>query len=299
MTRVLVIGANGYLGRHVFDLLDQQAELTVVGTSRSGSARRVRLDLALDRPATIGWLLATECPDVVVNCAGAVSGGAAELAAANVVGPANLLTALATHAPRAKLVHLGSAAEYGIAEPREPIAEHRQPRPTGPYGVSKLAGTELVLLARHLGLDTVVLRVFNPIGPGAPAAGLPGRVIAELRRAGLAHDAVVLGALSAVRDFVDVRDVAEAVLAAIHASTVDVAVLNVGSGRATPVHTLVRDLVRLSGFTGLVVATGNGSARSSDVPWQQADISAIGRELGWKPEIGIADSLSDMWQAVT
>jgi nucleoside-diphosphate-sugar epimerase len=227
-----------------------------------------------------------------------VSGSAEELAAANVVGPANLLAALATYAPRARLVHLGSAAEYGIAEPREPIAEQRRPRPTGPYGVTKLAGTELVVLARHLGLDTVVLRVFNPIGPGAPAGSLPGRVIAELRRAAVAHDAVVLGALSAVRDFVDVRDVAEAVLGVIQSSTVDQAVLNVGSGRATPVRTLVRDLVRLAGFTGLVVATGDGSARSADVPWQQADISAIGRELGWKPEIDMAVSLNDMWQAV-
>ncbi len=252
MSRVLVIGANGYLGRHVFGLLDRQADLTVSGTSRSGSARWIRVDLALDRPATIGAMLATECPDVVVNCAGAVAGSVAELVGANVTGPANLLTALATHAPRAKLVHLGSAAEYGIAEPEEPIAEERPPHPTGLYGVTKLAGTELVRL----------------------------------------------GSLDAVRDFVDVRDIAEAVLAAVRATTVDVAVLNIGSGRAVPVSVVVRDLVRLSGFTGLVVAAGDGSARSADVRWQQADISAIGRQLGWKPEIGLADSLRDMWLAV-
>jgi nucleoside-diphosphate-sugar epimerase len=299
MSRVLVIGANGYLGRHVFRLLDRQFGLTVSGTSRRGSAQRIRLDLALDRQATIGRVLDTEGPDVVVNCAGAVSGSVAELAAANVIGPANLLAALAAYAPYARLVHLGSAAEYGIAEPEAPIDEERTPRPTGPYGVSKLAGTELVALARNLGSDTVVLRVFNPIGPGAPVGGLPGRVIAELRRATLAHDAVRLGSLAAVRDFVDVRDVAAAVLGAVRASTVDTVVLNVGSGRAIPVQAVVRDLVRVSGFTGLVVATGDGSARSADVPWQQADISAIGRELGWKPEIDLADSLSDMWQAVT
>jgi nucleoside-diphosphate-sugar epimerase len=298
MSHVLVIGANGYLGRHVFELLDRQFGLTVSGTSRSGSAGRIRLDLALDRQATIGRVLDTEGPDVVVNCAGAVSGSVAELAAANVVGPANLLAALAVYAPYARLVHLGSAAEYGTAEPQEPIDEERAPRPTGPYGISKLAGTELVALGRSLGLDTVVLRVFNPIGPGAPVGSLPGRVVAELRRAALAHDAVQLGSLTAVRDFVDVRDIAEAVLDTIRESTVDSVVLNVGSGRAIPVQTVVRDLVRLSGFTGLVVADGNGSARSTEVPWQQADIAAIGRTLGWKPVIGLADSLSDMWQAV-
>jgi nucleoside-diphosphate-sugar epimerase len=270
----------------------------VSGTSRSGSARWIRVDLALDQPASIGRMLAAECPDVVVNCAGAVTGGVAELVRANMTGPANLLAALARYRPRAKLVHLGSAAEYGIAEPEEPIAEERAPHPMGWYGVSKLAGTELVRLAGNLGLDTVVLRVFNPIGPGAPAGSLPGRVVAELRRATLAGDAVQLGSLAAVRDFVDVRDIAEAVLAVVTASRVDSPVLNIGSGRATPVRTVVRDLVRLSGFTGLVVANGDGSARSADVPWQQADISAIGREVGWQPGIGLADSLSDMWQAV-
>ena len=298
MSRVLVIGANGYLGRHVFALLDRQAGVAVSGTSRSVSARRIRLDLAHDRRASIGQVLAAERPDVVVNCAGAVTGGVAELVAANVTGPANLLAALATYAPRARLVHLGSAAEYGVAEPREPIAEERAPHPAGPYGMTKLAGTELVRLAGNLGLDTVVLRVFNPIGPGTPAGSLPGRVVAELRRAALAREPVRLGSLAAVRDFVDVRDIAGAVLAVVTASRVCSAVLNIGSGTATPVRTVVRDLVRLSGFTGPVVTDGDGSARSADVPWQQADISAIGRELGWKPEIGLADSLREMWQAV-
>jgi nucleoside-diphosphate-sugar epimerase len=296
MTSVLVIGATGYLGRHVFRLLDRQTDLTVTGTSRSGSARRLGLDLALDRPDAIGRLLG-ECPDVVVNCSGAVSGSVAELARANVIGPANLLSALARYTPHTRLVHLGSAAEYGVAAPEEPIAEGRPAHPTGHYGVTKLAGTELVRLAGTLGLDTLVLRVFNPIGPGAPVGSLPGRVITELRRAGPARDSVRLGSLDAVRDFVDVRDVAGAVLAAIRSATVDSSVLNIGSGRAIPVHTVVRDLVRLSGFAGLVVATGNGSPRSTDVPWQQADISAIGRELGWQPEIQLTDSLNDMWQA--
>lgn len=123
-------------------------------------------------------------------------------------------------------------------------------------------------------------------------------MISEVRRAEAMGDTVHLGSLVAVCDFVDVRDVAEAVLAAIGSSPADSLVLNVGSGRAVPVHTVVRDLIRLSGHTGLVVADGDGSPRSADVPWQQADISTIGRELGWKPAISLANSLQDMWQAV-
>jgi nucleoside-diphosphate-sugar epimerase len=299
MRRVLVIGANGFLGRHVFRLLSRQPELAAVGTSRAGSPDLARLDLILDPPAVVGAVLAAAHPDVVVNCAGAVSGEAADLAAANVTGPAKLVGALARYAPGTRLVHLGSAAEYGLTEPRVPITETREPHPVGVYGVSKLAGTETVALARTFGLDTLVLRVFNPIGAGAPATSLPGRLLAELCRATAEHDAVHLGSLDSVRDFVDVRDIADAVLAAVQSSTVDEPVLNVASGRATPVRILVRDLVRLSGFTGPVFAIGNGSVRSADVPWQQADVSAIARELGWKPAIDLMDSLREMWQAVT
>ena len=60
----------------------------------------------------------------------------------------------------------------------------------------------------------VVLRVFNPVGPGAPEESLPGRVAAELRRALASGAEVRLGSLDAVRDFVDARDVADAVIAA-------------------------------------------------------------------------------------
>lgn len=297
MSRVLVVGASGYIGRHVHGLLDRQADLTVSGTSRSGGPPWIRVDLAPDQSSAIVAVLAEQRPDVVVNCAGAVTGGVRELVAANVTGTANLIAALATVRPRARLVHLGSAAEYGVAEPREPITEERRPDPVGAYGMTKLASTELVSLARNFGLDTVVLRVFNPIGPGAPIGSLAGRVITELRRASDTSGTVRLGPLDAVRDFVDVRDVARAVLAAVRASTVDKAVLNVGSGTAVEVHTVVDGLAGLSGFTGTIDARGDGSARSAEVPWQQADIAAARRELGWRPGIGLADSLRDMWQA--
>jgi len=299
MRRVLVIGASGFLGRHVFRLLDRQADLTVTGASRSGTAGRVRLDLAIDGAAALAAVLAATRPDVVVNCAGAVAGDAAELAGANVTGPARLAGALGRHAPAARLIHLGSAAEYGVAEPRLPITETRAPRPVGLYGVTKLAGTEAITLARQFGLDALVLRVFNPIGVGAPASSLPGRLVGELCRAVREHDAVRLGSLDAVRDFVDVRDIADAVLAAIRVSATDSPVLNVGSGTALPVQRVVRDLVVMAGFTGPVFAIGAGSARSAEVPWQQADISAAARELDWKPVVGLADSLREMWQAVS
>jgi nucleoside-diphosphate-sugar epimerase len=294
--RLLIIGAGGFLGGHVRRRA-RAAGLDVVTAGRSplpGSPGHRRADLAADGPAAIARMLADVAPQAVVNCAGATTGPPAALVAGNIEATYVLVTAM-LRATAARLVHLGSAAEYGHAEPGVPVGEQVPARPAGLYGVTKLAGTRLVGAAAAAGLDAVVLRVFNPVGPGAPVASLPGRLAAELRRA-LAHGTEVrLGPLDAVRDFVDARDVAEAVLAAVTAGPLPHQVLNVGSGRGVPVRAMVNELIAASGYRGAVREDAPGQPRSPDITWQQADISRAGDDLGWRPRRDLATSLADLW----
>ena len=295
--RLLIIGAGGFLGTHIRRRA-RAAGVDVVTAGRSplpDSPCHQRADLAADSPAAIDTMLAEVAPDAVVNCAGAIAGPPAALVAANIDGTYALVTAMLRSTP-ARLVHLGSAAEYGGTEPGVPVTEQAAARPAGIYGVTKLAGTRLVGTAAAAGLDAVVLRVFNPVGPGAPAASLPGRVAAELRRA-LAHGTDVrLGPLDAVRDYV-ARDVADAVLAAVTAGPLPHPVLNVGSGRAVPVRAMVSGLVAASGCPATVHEDASGQPRSPDIPWQQADISRARGDLGWQPRRDLAASLADLWAA--
>ena len=195
-------------------------------------------------------------------------------------------------------MHLGSAAEYGLTEPGVPVDESAIPQPVGEYGATKLAGTRLVQRARAAGLDAVVLRVFNPVGPGAPEQSLPGRVMSEVRKALTDGTEVRLGPLEAARDFIDARDVADAVMAAATAPTLAQPVLNVGSGVGTPARTLVKLLVSISGYTGEVQEDLPGSTRSPGVLWQQADIAAATRQLAWRPRRDLATSLADWWEEI-
>jgi len=214
--RVMIIGASGFLGRHVRDRATA-AGMDVITAGRSplpGSRAHCLLDLTADEPAGLAATLAAQAPDVVVNCAGATGGDIAELAAANMTGTASLVRALRRTGRVIRLVHLGSAAEYGPSVPGTAVAESAPARPAGAYGVTKLAATRLIELGRATGLDAVVLRVFNPVGPGAPGGILPGRLVSEFRRALTDGSQVQLGPLDAVRDFVDARDVADAVIAA-------------------------------------------------------------------------------------
>ncbi|MFI2645370.1 NAD-dependent epimerase/dehydratase family protein [Streptomyces sp. NPDC018610] len=293
--RILVLGVTGYLGRHVAAHLRALPGARVSGAGRSPGAG-VRVDLGCDPPERVAELVAPVAPDAVVNCAGATGGDAVALAEVNARGPAVLAAALREAAPAARLVHLGSAAEYGPGTPGTKVTESAATCPLGPYGATKLAGTAAVTGS---GLDAVVLRVGNPVGPGAPVTSLPGRISALLRDAGADPGAVLrLGDLSAYRDFVDVRDVARAVGLAVTAAGPLPPVLNIGGGEAVRVRELVRRLADTAGFAGRVEEAGGGSVRSARVSWQCSDVTAAGAALGWRPEHSLDASLAALWAAV-
>jgi NDP-hexose 4-ketoreductase len=333
--RTLIIGASSFLGGHLRRAASAAGH-TVLTAGRSGDWS-LRLDLAADPAERVAALIAAAAPDVVVNCAGATSGSADVLAAANITAVHTLVTALLNTAragaalpgtalpgtARAgdgarlspRLVHIGSAAEYGSVADGVPVAEDAVPRPAGLYGATKLGGTRLVELARTAGLDAVALRVFNVVGAGSPEGTLPGAAAAQLRQIGQLRQlgpprqpgplgplgplgpggSLKLGPLDAVRDFVDARDVADAVLAAATAPTLPHAIVNIGSGAGVQSRVLVRQLLAVTGLAVTVHEDAPGSARSAGLGWQQADISRADRDLGWRPGRDLAESVLDLW----
>lgn len=298
---LLVLGGSGFVGSHVIARA-RRAGLPVLSAARAAGSSQEPwppLDLAAAPAAALERALRAAAPDVVVNCAGATAGEPAKLVASNVTAVARLLCAMARAVPRSRLVHIGSAAEYGLVPQGTPVPESAPPQPVGPYGLTKLGGTDLIRAAVADGADAAVLRVFNLIGPGAPVTTLPGRLVRDLRAALVTGQQVATGPLADFRDFVDVRDVADAVLAAAMARGPVPVILNVGGGRATQLRELAAALAAMSGGARVVEQQGDGkgSPRSAVVPWQQADITCAARVLGWRPATSLPASLRDMWNA--
>nr|WP_322975328.1 NAD-dependent epimerase/dehydratase family protein [Actinacidiphila bryophytorum] len=105
------------------------------------------------------------------------------------------------------------------------------------------------------------------------------------------------GDLGAYRDFVDVRDVAEAVALAATAPGPLPPVVNVGSGQATLVRDLAVELAGLCSFGGRITESGAGSERSAGVSWVRADIALAAAALGWQPLRTLHDALAALCHA--
>ncbi|CCH30271.1 NAD-dependent epimerase/dehydratase family protein [Actinosynnema sp. NPDC047251] len=301
--RVLLFGASGYLGREVAGALSSDpggAAVVRVGRRAPDAVGWARHDLVTGGAGDLADLLSTTAPDVVVNCVGLLDGTYAEMVAANVTATARLLDAIPAAAPSARLVVLGSAAEYGVVPEGVAVTEDTPANPVAAYGITKLAGTTLVRAAVTAGkLDAVVLRVFNPIGAGLPDGTVLGRAASAVRSAlGAPGQEVRLGPLGAYRDFVDVRDVAEAVSRAAFSATRPDPVLNVGSGVAVPVRDAVGLLAEFAGYTGRIVESDPAPARSGAVNWIAADLTRARRSLDWSPRRDLRASVRDLWAAV-
>jgi nucleoside-diphosphate-sugar epimerase len=294
----IVIGGTGFVGATVCAVLRQRG-YDVHALARRPAPGVEVCDLLDTGTGELARLLDTHRPAVVVNAAGAVWGGTPdEMHQLNFVLVQRLLSAIqAMHHP-ARLVQLGSVHEYGAQPDGVPLAETTPPNPNTPYGTTKLRGTEAVLGAP---VDGVVLRVTNVLGAGAPTVSLPGRVAAELARAKASGEPAELrlSPLRAHRDFVDARDVADAVRRAVHAE-VSGEVINVGRGEPVPVRAIVDGLIELSGVPTTVVESGaQESTRSLALDWQQAEVRKAERLLGWRPLHSLSDSLRALWESST
>ena len=288
MPLVLVLGANGFIGRHVVAALGNWSEMEVLGgglgTPLPGFERRwLDIDL-LDGNATrlVSELRAAR-PAVLVNCTGATGGAPEALTRLNVPTTARVVEALARSDLPTRLIHLGSAAEYGPGPVGRSVTESADTRPVSPYGIAKLAATQLILAAADQGREAVILRVFNALGPSMAPDSLAGTALQRLSDA-VANSIpqIELGPLDSIRDFVDVRDIGAAVVAACRVASLEAPIVNVGTGTGHSARELVEALAQAVGFAGEIGEGAAGSPRSSDVPWQVADVSLAKRLLGWQ-----------------
>lgn len=328
MSRVLVTGAQGFLGRYVVaDWLgaDEATEVTGLGRSPRDDAvfthevgwrgRRwaapVTEDLAaalesdryqyvsadLTDTAALTSLVGQLRPDVVIHLAGSLRDEPPEqLVRSNVGGLVSLLEAVVGSGidpPRMVLCSSGSV--YGSVPGRPlPLQEDMACAPLDPYSVSKRAAEDMGrILVRASGLRASWARVFNPVGPGQDErhlCGWLGQQVAAIC-AGLQPPTVSVGPLHTTRDYIDVRDTATA-LRRIAERGSDDTTYNVASGVETAGEEVLATL--LDGpVTAEHVEIVRRPGRPSDMERHVADVSRL-EALGWRRAWSLRSSLDDV-----
>ena len=218
----------------------------------------------------------------------------------NVLGTQNITEALARSNPNGKLIYISSSEVYGQSlasssgDEYLPIKETASIRPVTPYAASKAAAEYVSLQgAFGRGLDVVIARPFNHVGPGQGeqfvVSGLAKRIIAaEIE--GL--DSIPIGNLDSERDFTDVRDVVRAYRSlAISGDSGEA--YNVCSGRAVSIAEVAQELIRLAG--GSVALRQDPSLmRMVEVKTSIGDRSKITSKTGWLPAISIDQTLAEI-----
>ena len=189
-----------------------------------------------------------------------------------------------------RFLYASSMAVYGNPV-RQPVGETTALLPISYYGVSKLTSENLLRIAAAQGLRTTAFRMFNVYGPGQNMANLrQGMASIYLAYILQGVPVPVTGSLDRFRDFVFIDDVVEAWVRGLEMKATPSPVYNIASGRATTVRTLLRDLLGASGrATDYPVV--ERAAPPGDQFGLQGDTALAATELGWRPQVELAEGL--------
>ena len=314
---VLVVGGAGYIGAHVVRLLrDDGVDVVVIDDLSSSSAERVgdatlvQLDVsAPDAPDAIAQVIREHGVDAVIHFAAKKQVGESVerplyYYRQNIGGLVNVLDAMQRENVK-KMIFSSSAAVYGAPD-ESVVTEDSPTAPINPYGQTKLVGEWILADCEQAwGLKWVALRYFNVSGAGWPELGdsaIMNLIPMVLDR--LAHreaprvfgDDYDTPDGTCIRDYVHVKDLAAAHIAAIAALDAELKhhQFNVGTGTGSSVKEVIEAVGEVSGLDTTPVID---KRRAGDPPKLIANADRIADEMGFEARLGLADIVGSAWEA--
>jgi GDP-4-dehydro-6-deoxy-D-mannose reductase len=304
--RILITGIGGFIGWHLTEFLRSNG-LEVAGIQRSIAGTRSRTtktyqcdivhEVDLKRillklsPSLIFHLAAQSLPSVSWQ-------DPKRTIQVNLIGALNLLKCVETLHLDTRIIFFGSSSEY--APSTKPISEDYPLRPSSPYALSKIASSLLAGLYHDaFETDIVIVRPFFIIGPRktGDVCSSFARGIAQVERG--ETEALGVGNLNAVRDFLDVKDAIQAIWSVSRKGRPG-EIYNISSGVGTPVSEIL-EILKSKARTNIPIEADRPRPRALDNPVVIGNNQKLKR-LGWKPTIMLEESLSkilDYWRNAT
>lgn len=302
---ILITGGTGFVGSHLIEELFASGYKNIHTTVfrdppdfltkilPSSHFHEVNLT---DKKAT-EELIKTLQPDEIYHLASFAAVGSSfglidEILSNNIQLQVSVLNAVKEFCSTARILIVSSADIYGLSlsESEIPITEAHPLRPINPYAVSK-ATQELLAYSysQAYKLDVVIARPFNHFGERqSPDFALPAFITQVVAIENGDQEKLMVGNLSAVRDFSDVKDIVKAYVLLMQKGQTG-QVYNLGSGVGITMQEVVDKIISKAN-SKVNVETDPSRLRPSDIPIMIADISKVSA-LGWQPQFSFDQTL--------
>jgi GDP-4-dehydro-6-deoxy-D-mannose reductase len=300
MSKILVTGANGFVGQHVVrELKAHSYEVIAVGGRGLPSTQPnedSNLALDLTQPAEANKIDFTDVA-AVIHLAGLAAVGPSfddpmRYINTNIGIETNLFEAALAQQVTPRFLIISTGSLYDAASDL-PLTEASPVQAGSPYAVSKLGQEEMARYYSGRGFEIMVARPFNHIGPGQELGFLVPDVtkqVIDYEKSGTGR--VLVGNLDAQRDYTDVRDIARAYRLLLEKG-VPGETYNVCSGQARSGQAIVDAILALTDAKP-AVESDPARMRPSDNPVIYGSNQKISDATGWQPEISIEQTLADV-----
>ncbi|MGH7781841.1 MAG: NAD-dependent epimerase/dehydratase family protein [Candidatus Binataceae bacterium] len=302
--RILVTGGAGFIGSHTVDALIKEGagEVAVLDDLSAGNREQVnpkaRLYQAdLRDAAAVREIVAKERPEAIYHMAAQMDVRRSVVdpafdAQVNIVGFLNLIEAARKHSLKRVVFSSTGGAIYGEQDSFPATEEHPR-RPVSPYGIAKLSTESYLFFYRvQYGIDYLALRYGNVYGPRQDPHGEAGVVAIFSGKILDGQPCAIYGDGTQTRDYVFVRDVVRANMAALSAKASGIAI-NIGTGIETSVNDLYSTIAAIADFPA---AAEHAPARPGEQKRSVISPALAQKELGWRPLAALRDGLAETFQ---
>ncbi len=295
--RVVITGINGFVGHHLARKLSEQG-VDVVGVSQDSEASQKIAGIVSEyHQADLinGWPQIDNV-DAVIHLAGLAAVGPSYdkpqlYINANSAMVTNLCEYYVKQDKKPRILVISSGAIYDSNQAM-PISENSKIGFSSPYAVSKILTENQCDYYRNRGLECVVVRPFNHIGPGqAPGFILPDffKRLSEAE----AGSVIKVGNINTKRDYTDVRDIVDAYAKLALAPTLSNTLYNVCSGKSISGQEILDMLRQAMNKTDIQFEVDPALVRPTDIMDIYGDSSRLRDELSWQPSRSIDQTVKD------
>ena len=292
--KIVVTGGAGFIGSYVVKILLDKGHKVVVLDNLSASQKdtvdkRAQLIIG-DIKDPVQSRKALKGADAVIHMAGLIIVPESvkdpiKYCENNVIGTVSFLESMRKEGVK-KIIFSSSACVYGNPQ-KLPIKEDAPVNPDNPYGASK-ASIEAFLQSYHavFGFDVVILRYFNPYGPGEmhnpETHAIPNFIKATLAKKTLP----LYWKGEQIRDFIYIEDLARAHVDVLPLPGFEI--FNIGCEKGIKVKDVVDEIFKIAGFEVPIDDLGK---RAGDVPANFASSEKLRKAVGWKAKVDLREGL--------